>query len=38
MDLLYQTGQHNSTNQLYKSGQKLVIAVVISIAYVNEFD
>jgi len=38
MDLLYQRGQQHSTSYLYKSGHNSVVAVVISISYVNELD
>ena len=35
---VYQDGQHNTTSYLYKSGHNPVIAVVISISYINQFD
>ena len=34
----YQSGQQHSTSQPYQSGQKPVVAVVISISYINQFN
>ena len=34
----YQSGQQHSTSQPYQNGQKPVVAVVISISYINQFN